>query len=641
MIDRNAFTARLHLARGWRTATGLLLAGALCACATPNPATNAALHARPAAGTDYSFGAWIRAQPDKLDERLIVLSLSGGGVRAATLATGVLQELKIRDLGSNVALISSTSGGSLTAAVFAAQGYQGLDDLQTNFLGKNNMAELIPTMLPRLILPGANRAVAFSDFLDERVMGKRKTTYADLMRRWPDAPFVVLNATDMSAGSTFEFTQTNFSYLCSDLASFRLSHAISASASFPFLLNPLPIRNHWDQDHCAEFTPDYNADASLAAAQAQQYLYPERLERARFLHSLRHTYAPSPQAEPDRQIRTIHLLDGGLSDNLAARAVLRELSLHMKELQDKGVRKIMVVQVNAKAFAANAYDNEEGIPSMKDVFWSVTTNPIDVVTELSAYVSRMYLVELVRSFNAQPVEQDKIDIYPVYVDFNLIEKSEERKRAQRIGTSWNLPHGDSDMTTHDVVFLMDLGKTLMAQHPCFKLFVEGASGAAKCDFMQLVASTDVQPMAPGEPPPPPVVAAPAPIPPVAVPAPVPTMDKVSFSADLFFASGKADLQPAGKASLDDLADKLQGINLEVIIVVGHADAVGGASANYALSLRRAEAVKTYLLTKGFSDRVYVEGKGETQPVASNQTAAGRASNRRVEIEVVGTRKIEP
>ena len=137
-------------------------------------------------------------------------------------------------------------------------------------------------------------------------------------------------------------------------------------------------------------------------------------------------------------------------------------------------------------------------------------------------------------------------------------------------------------------------------------------------------------------------AAPAPAPvaqtpaPVAPPAPV-KAEKVTFAADAFFDFDKSVLKPEGKAKLDDLASKVQGINLEVIIAVGHTDSVGSDAYNQKLSLRRAEAVKAYLVGKGIeANRVYTEGKGEKQPVADNKTAAGRAKNRRVEIEVVGT-----
>ena len=113
---------------------------------------------------------------------------------------------------------------------------------------------------------------------------------------------------------------------------------------------------------------------------------------------------------------------------------------------------------------------------------------------------------------------------------------------------------------------------------------------------------------------------------------------MTYAADAFFDFDKSTLKAEGKAKLNDLVGKVKGINLEVIIAVGHTDSVGSDAYNQKLSVRRAEAVKSYLVSKGIEkNRVYTEGKGEKQPVADNKTKEGRAKNRRVEIEVVGTR----
>jgi OOP family OmpA-OmpF porin len=114
--------------------------------------------------------------------------------------------------------------------------------------------------------------------------------------------------------------------------------------------------------------------------------------------------------------------------------------------------------------------------------------------------------------------------------------------------------------------------------------------------------------------------------------------KVTYAADAFFDFDKSVLKPEGKAKLDDLISKIKSINLEVIIAVGHTDSVGTDAYNQKLSVRRSDAVKAYLVSKGIEkNRVYTEGKGKSQPVADNNTADGRSKNRRVEIEVVGTR----
>ena len=163
-----------------------------------------------------------------------------------------------------------------------------------------------------------------------------------------------------------------------------------------------------------------------------------------------------------------------------------------------------------------------------------------------------------------------------------------------------------------------------------------ATAAPGCDGA-IVAPAPAPAAAPAPAPAAAAPAAPAPAPAPAAPTP-PAATKVTYAADAFFDFDKAVIKPEGKAKLDDLVSKVKDINLEVIIAVGHTDSVGSDAYNQKLSIRRSEAIKAYLVTKGVEkNRVYTEGKGEKQPVADNKTGAGRAKNRRVEIEVVGTR----
>jgi OmpA-OmpF porin, OOP family len=158
-----------------------------------------------------------------------------------------------------------------------------------------------------------------------------------------------------------------------------------------------------------------------------------------------------------------------------------------------------------------------------------------------------------------------------------------------------------------------------------------ATAAAGCDGALAMAPKAAEPA---------MAAAPAAAAPAMAPkaAPVAAASKVTYAADAFFDFDKSVLKAEGKAKLDDLVGKVKAINLEVIIAVGHTDATGPDGYNQKLSVARSEAVKAYLVSKGIEkSRVYTEGKGEKQPVADNKTKEGRAKNRRVEIEVVGTR----
>ncbi|KAF1012414.1 MAG: OmpA family protein [Burkholderia sp.] len=144
-------------------------------------------------------------------------------------------------------------------------------------------------------------------------------------------------------------------------------------------------------------------------------------------------------------------------------------------------------------------------------------------------------------------------------------------------------------------------------------------------------------------------AAPKPIAPVAPVAPPAIMSqKITYQADALFDFDKATLKPLGKQTLDALVVKIQGINIEVVIATGHTDRIGSNKYNDRLSLRRAQAVKSYLVSKGLeSSKVYTEGKGKRNPVTTGcnqkyrkQLIACLAPDRRVEVEVVGTQQVQ-
>ena len=155
--------------------------------------------------------------------------------------------------------------------------------------------------------------------------------------------------------------------------------------------------------------------------------------------------------------------------------------------------------------------------------------------------------------------------------------------------------------------------------------IDGPKGAG-CQCDKAVLPKEVCEPPPPPPPPPPAA---------------PVTEKVTFAADALFDFDKYNIRPDAQKILDDLVSKLAGVNLEVIVAVGHTDSIGTEAYNLALSKRRADAVKQYLVSKGIeANRIYTEGKGESQPVADNRTAEGRQKNRRVEVEIIGTRSVK-
>jgi len=182
-----------------------------------------------------------------------------------------------------------------------------------------------------------------------------------------------------------------------------------------------------------------------------------------------------------------------------------------------------------------------------------------------------------------------------------------------------------------------------------------ANGPTNCDVAAPLNAAEPMPVAASEPSP---VAAPAAdLNPVSLPEPAvavqvaqaspvdPPKPPVALTAEpvelgltavAFFATYQAELSADSKAQLDDLLDKLDGLNWRVIKVVGYTDALGSDAVNRKLSVRRAEAVKDYFLSKGLKqDQILMAGKGASMPMADNTTPEGRARNRRVEVLVMG------
>ncbi len=346
----------------------LMVAAALAGCSTYRPWVNGVQPA-PAvqAVTTGSEGSLVATPAPPTRRRLgpvvAAVTLSGGGARAAAFGLGVLRELKATQFSVNgqsttmldqIGLISGVSGGSILAAHYAAFGDETLTRFEPDFLLVPFEASLIrqafaPTRLYHLTSPWYGRSHILAQRLDALYRGR---TFGDLKSR-PNAPDLMVTATDLTTGAPFDFTAEQFSLICSDLDRTPLSFAVAASSAVPILLSPMTLQNHAGE--CA--TPPQALHGSTSA---DDY-------RSRLL-------ALSAQSYRNAKERPfIHLVDGGVSDNTGARLMLDRLlagGSMASSFQDSppgSIRRLVLITVNSERDLAERIDASDRVPSTGQV----------------------------------------------------------------------------------------------------------------------------------------------------------------------------------------------------------------------------------------------------------------------------------
>jgi NTE family protein len=319
----------------------LLLPG----CTTTYPANPALRQIDPGAGYEFRN---VRQQAGKGGEVLVLLAFSGGGTRAAAFSYGVLKELHQTELSTadgtsrlsdEVDAISGVSGGSFTAAYFGLFRDRIFDDYERVFLRRDVQGELTrqvmfnPVNWGRLLSPTFTRADLATQLYDETIFDH--ATFADLQAS--GGPFVVINATEMTLGTRFQFTQNYFDPICSDLSDYPVARAVTASSAVPILFSPVTLTNRAGE--CGWQQPAW---ASTALAQ------PERTSRI-------YNLAANINALEDSEKRPyLHLFDGGLADNLGLRAILDGVLRYdgikpaLQAMGMENTRKVVVILVNAE-----------------------------------------------------------------------------------------------------------------------------------------------------------------------------------------------------------------------------------------------------------------------------------------------------
>lgn len=410
----------------------------------------------------------LHRRSGKPESLVFGLSFSGGGTRAAALAYGVLEELartrvtvngkeqRVLDL---VESISAVSGGSFTAAYYGLFGDRLFADFETKFLKRNLQHEIAstffaPTNLFSMSSPYFGRSDVVAEYLDEALFEGK--TFADLEKavRLEDRPFVLINATDMARTSRFEFSQDQFDLLCSDLGDYRISRAVAASSAVPVVFSPVTLSN-------------YAGRCSYRQPQWMTHALRERHESVR-----RYTVAADLQSYLDSDKRKyIHLLDGGLSDNLGLRAVLDRLALTgAGELADnyqrQTVRRIVRIAVNAQVrHDYPQLDQFAEVPTLSAIAFAVSNTTDRFNVETLAY-ARSAMNEAAKELAERQTaagipDGDDVQAMLIEVSFDDLDNEEERAYFNALPTSFNLPPEAIDR-------LREVGARLLRDSPDYQ-----------------------------------------------------------------------------------------------------------------------------------------------------------------------------
>ena len=392
---------------------------------------------------------------------IVYLAFSGGGTRAAAFAYGVLEELRDTEIqvdGISVSLldevdtISGVSGGSFPAAYYGIYGDKIFEEFEPNFLKRNVQGALVlRTLLPwnlvMLATPMLNRSDLASSYYDKNIFSG--ATFKDLAA--VRGPWIHINSTDLSSGERFTFSQDAFDVICSDLDALPISTAVAASSAVPMLLSPITLKNHAGE--CGYEPPEWvrniiaNRDSNPRRARtAENFL--------RFSDAKNKPY--------------IHLIDGGISDNLGLRPAIDFVAAAGSAEEARRIRhvetpdRMIIILVNAETDPDPGIDLTSAAPSFASLMNSVSGGQIRRYN-----FETMLLAEgMLRQWGAELSTDDHtVTAHMVNVSFDNLEDESERRYFKRIPTSFKLSDRQVDR-------LREAGRRLLRESPDFQRLLE-------------------------------------------------------------------------------------------------------------------------------------------------------------------------
>ncbi len=412
-----------------------------------------------AAPIDYRFQT--RHPPKGRDDLLLTVYFSGGGTRAAAFAYGVLQGLKETEvpvgagtekLLKQIDVISAVSGGSFTAAYYCLHGDRIFSEFESAVLKRDIQDALIwravrPDNLLHMASPYYGRSDLAARYYDRTIF--KGATFGALTRA-PGRPFLIINATDLSTGARFGFTQTSFDLIGSDLATFPIARAVAASTAVPLLLTPVTLRNY--------------ATGTVAPAFTQEMWDDTLSDRFKRLVAELSSYGDSS----DR--RFVHLIDGGVADNLGLRAVQEFTMLNgglagvIAEAKLRRVNKFAIIVVDAAVRLDGVWSRREAPPGTLQVLSAIGSNLLSrgnfETTELFKQSMRLWQLELREKHG----HAGDLKFYLINISFAAIQDEAARRFFYNIPTGFKLPETSVEKLTQ-------AAHTLLRSNPEFQRLI--------------------------------------------------------------------------------------------------------------------------------------------------------------------------
>jgi NTE family protein len=408
-----------------------------------------------------------RVEADRdIEDVALLLSFSGGGTRAAALAYGVLEELrdtairvggKRKRLLDEVDVITSVSGGSFTSAYYGLYGDRIFEDFEERFLKRAVSRDLLlrmllPQNLVRLPFPFFDRSQLAAHYYDRKIFDGAR--FADLAAA--GGPWIEINSTDISVGAPFTFVQPRFDLICSDLSEMKVAQAVTASSAVPVVFPPIVLKNR--AGSCGYQAPEW-----LEEALASRRRSPRRYHIASEMKAYRDRNA----------LPYLHLVDGGIADNLGVRGPLDNAVVEgglLKRLRDVGVerrpRHLAFLVVDASTNPERSFVMRPSVPGLEALVGSVSD------TQLHRY--NFETLELLRDNMerwASDISRDgkPIEAHLIEVAEHMIDDPEEREFFDRVPTSLGLDGETVDR-------LVEIGRTLVRESEEFRKFVAELGG---------------------------------------------------------------------------------------------------------------------------------------------------------------------